>query len=256
MTRVLTYYIAAMAAIMLLILAVAPAGASDLPSIAASTYKLYEGDRGICSVTFLKNDKDGALFLTAAHCVDGGDRLNVREQTLDQKDLKTVLSENISYVKAVRTLKQKDIAIIQTMDKGSTFTAPGVDIATPTEANGALKFGDKLIVVGYPAAEALSVTEGTFAGKVAQVFSELDKETPMYQTTVPVAGGNSGGGLYARIGDTWKLIGTVTGKRTDNDVMTWMQTAETVDTALKGYMSTGTFEPKPERPSQMGIDQR
>ena len=254
--RILLIYGVALTVLVGVFVVTSQAKASDLPAIAASTFKLYEGDRGICSTTFLRNDKDGAMFLTAAHCVDGTG-LNVREQTLDQKDLKTVLSEEVFYVKAIRTLKKLDVAILQTMDKSATFTAPGVDIAAPAEANEALKFGDKLIVVGYPAAEALSVTEGPYTGTVpvpGAVANDLD--APMYQTTVPVAGGNSGGGLYARIADTWKLIGTVTAKRMDNDIMTFYQTAETVDTVLKGYVSSGTYETKRERPSQMGIDQR
>lgn len=272
MTRVLTYYLAAMAAIMLLILAIAPAGASDLQSITAATYKLYEGDRGICSVTFLKNDKEGALFLTAAHCVDGSN-FNLRKQVLDPKNLRDVLSEEVYYVKPVRTLVKKDVAIIQLTNKAIQISAPTVDIATVEEA-AALKTGDDLIAVGYPAASYVSVTKGTFVGKVQQVFTDLDQDTPMYQTTVPVAGGNSGGALYALFptGDdpvpgkayqkvegkdfTWKLIGTTTGMRTDNSVMTWFQTAETVNEVLKGYVNSAKFEAEPERPSQMGIDQR
>lgn len=249
-----------------------PAKASDLATITAATYKLYEGDRGICSVTFLKNDTDGALFLTAAHCVDGSN-FNIRKQVLDPKNLRDVLSEEIYYVKAVRTLVKKDIAVIQLTNKDLKISAPTVDIATVEEAK-ALKTGDQLIAVGYPAASYVSVTNGTFVGKVPQVFPDLDQDTPMYQTTVPVAGGNSGGALYALFptGDdpvpgkayervegkdfTWKLIGTTTGMRTDNSVMTWFQTSETVNEALKGYVNKEKFEAKPERPSQMGIDQR
>lgn len=231
-----------------------PAKASDLATITAATYKLYEGDRGICSVTFLKNDKDGALFLTAAHCVDGSN-FNIRKQVLDPKNLRDVLSEEIYYVKAVRTLVKKDVAVIQLTNKDLKIPAPTVDIATVEEA-AALKTGDQLIAVGYPAASYVSVTNGTFVGKVPQVFPDLDQDTPMYQTTVPVAGGNSGGALYARIGDTWKMIGTTTGMRTDNSVMTWFQTSETVNEVLKGYMNTAKFEEAPQRPSQMGIDQR
>jgi S1-C subfamily serine protease len=213
------------------------ASASDMAATANATFKLYDGNSGICSTTFMKNDKEGAIFLTAAHCVDGSDNLNVRVQRLDEKDLTTVLSERVYYVKAVKTLVKKDIALLQVRDKEVAFGVQPVDIATVEEAK-ALRIGDPLMAVGYPAAEALAITKGEYTGIVPSVFPSLD--TPMYQTTVPVAGGNSGGALYANFKGEWKLIGTTTGKRTDNDIMTWFQTAETVNEVLKGYVTTGS----------------
>lgn len=240
-----------------------PAYSSDLSSIVPATYKLHDGSDGICSMTLVKNDKNDVVFLTAAHCI--GDKpednlgLNVRKMYLD-KDMRTPLREEVFYLKAAKTIKKKDIALLKVKASDIQFDEAVVDIATVEEAN-SLKIGDDVIVAGYPAAEALSITKGTFAGKVAQVFSELDKDVPMYQTTVPLAGGNSGGGLYAEFDGTWKLIGTVTGKRNDNDVMTWMQTAETVQEALRGFVKIGDTakaEPMPAENTHPGlrIDER
>lgn len=220
----------------------APASASDLQTIASATFKLYDGHApadGMCSVTFIGNDERGALFLTAAHCVEGGEDYNVRRLKLDQKDLMTPLSAEVYYVKAVRTLKSKDIALLQVRDKDVNFYETVPDVATVEEAN-TLRIGDELRVVGYPAAEVLTITSGEFAGKRSNVFAPagLDKNTPIYQTTVGVAGGNSGGGLYAKFDGEWKLIGTTTGKRRDNEVMTFFQTSETVHEVLTGFYPT------------------
>lgn len=238
------------------------ASASDMKTIAAATFKLYDGNSGMCSVTFLGNDKDGALFLTANHCVDGSN-LNLRRQKLDAKTLKDVLSEQVVYVKVVRSAKGNDIAILQAKDKDIKFPEKTVDIATLDEAN-ALVVGDPVMVAGYPAAEMFAFTKGEFTGKVPAI---LDMDVVMYQTTVPVAGGNSGGALYGKFGDEYKLIGTTTAKRTDNDIMTYFQTAESVASMLKGFVKLPDAEKpsnKLEAPKElkndvnpgMGIDQR
>lgn len=229
--------------------------ASDLKTIAAATFKLYDASgEGFCSSTFLKNDDGGALFLTAYHCVDGKvdnktgyfeNPIYLHKDKLDPRDLKTVLSSEHFAIKRVKGLEKDDIAILQLMDKDVKFAEIGPDIASIEEAN-TLVIGDDLIAVGFPAAQTKSITKGTFAAKVPNPFKGL--ESVMYQTTVPIAGGNSGGALYAKFGDQWKLIGTTTGMRTDNSVMTWFQTAETVHKAVRGY-GLGikvTEAPKPE----------
>lgn len=236
-----------------------PAYASEITTIGPATYKLYGGTDAHCSMTLVKNEKDDVVFLTAAHCVDADDdTMNLRKQVYD-KDLRTVIGEEVYYLKAVKTIKNKDIALLKVKMTDVQFDEAVVDIASVDEAN-KLKFGQDLIVVGYPAAETLSLTKGTFAGKIPSPFSELDKDTPMYQTTVPLAGGNSGGGLYAEFDGTWKLVGTVTGMRRDNSVMTYMQTVETVHEALRGFVTTGDkkvdIDKKAIRAGSLNIDER
>lgn len=211
------------------------ASASDMKTIAAATFKLYDasGD-GFCSTTFLKNDKDGALFLTAAHCADGKG-FSVRKQTVDPKNLRDILSEEVVYLKAVKTLAKKDIAVLQALDKSIEFPQKPVDFASIDEAN-TLEIGNDLLIAGYPAALAKAITKVQFTGKIAGLASlDLDADTPVYQVTGGVAGGNSGGGLYAQFGGEWKLIGTTTAMRRDNAIMSFFQTAETVAEALRGY---------------------
>jgi S1-C subfamily serine protease len=236
------------------------ARAADLQTIANATYKLYEGERGGCSVTFLKNDPNGALFLTAAHCVDGNVNMNVREQVIDQTDLKTVLSEQVYYAKAIRTLNKNDVAILQLRDKDVKIAkATGIDIATPEEAQVALAIGTPLIAVGYPAAENLAIVRGEYSSRIPSPFAGRSAapfaHEPMYQTTVRVAGGMSGGGLYAEIYGTWKLVGTTTARRLDNEVMTYFQTADTVNKILQGFVQIVAAD-KADSPAKPVIEQK
>lgn len=235
------------------------AKASELSDITQSTVKLYAFGLGNCSATFLQNTPEGAQFLTAAHCVEGKKgELTIRRQRLNDKF--ELISEEVFYLKAVRTLGRKDVAILQTTDNMAHFNMPGVDVATPEEA-ATLNVGDRIIAVGYPGADQLAVTSGEFTAIVPVPMglkSLLD--APMYQTTVPVAGGNSGGGLYAQFDGEWKLIGTTTAKRQDNDIMTYFQTADTVNEVLKGFVTNGTFQQPIDkqaiRQSPLTIDQR
>lgn len=222
--------------------------ASSLKEAADATYKLYQGNDGICSMTFVGNDEDGAIFLTARHCVDGKD-LNFRVQKLNDKY--EVIGEEIHYLKVLRQVKDDDTAILQVTDKTVALAIPAVEIATPDEAK-SLEFGQDLVVLGFPAADQKSVTKGNFTAKVKGVLGV----TEQYQTTVPVAGGNSGGGLYTDFCvDTtpndnnsvatceYKLIGTTSASRIDNTIMSYFSTAEAVKRVLAGYLHNTSAAP-------------
>lgn len=206
------------------------ANASTIKEAADATYKLYQGNDGICSMTFVGNDAEGAIFLTAAHCVDGSE-LNFRTQKLNDKY--EVLSEEIHYLKVLRSTTKDDTAILQVTDKDVALAQAAVEVATPEEAS-KVEFGQDLIVLGFPAADQKSITKGNFTGKVKGVLQTQEQ----YLTTVPVAGGNSGGGLYAQFDGEYKLIGTTSAKRRDNDIMTYFSTADAVKRVLAGFLNT------------------
>ena len=219
--------------------------ATTLQEAANATYKLYDGEDGICSMTFVGNDEHGAIFLTAGHCVDAPKspdpkstdpevfKLNVRTQTINDKH--AVTDEEIHYLKVLRKLPDDDTALLQAASKDFTLSTAAVEVATPEEAK-KMEFGQDLMVLGYPAAEQKSVTKGNFTAVIAGVLGVKEQ----YQTTVPVAGGNSGGGLYTKIGDEYKLIGTTSAKRRDNDIMTYFSTADAVKRVLAGFLNTNT----------------
>lgn len=211
------------------------AKATTLKEAADATYKLYEGTDGICSMTFIGNDDQGAIFLTAAHCVDRKN-LNFRVQKLNKKY--ELIGEEIHYLKVLRTIKDDDTAILQVTDKDIALGIAAVEIASPDEGN-QIEFGQDLAVLGFPAADEKSVTKGNFTAKRKGVLGI----TEQYQTTVPVAGGNSGGGLYTKFGDEYKLIGTTSASRTDNDIMSYFSTIEAIKRVTAGFLYNTSAAP-------------
>lgn len=248
----------------LVLYAMAPAFAASLETSAAATYKLYEGDRGICSIQHIKNIDEGALMLTASHCVQGGKdakfSLHLENQgtSIGPKDVQTleIKDERVFYLRVLRDDPKSDVAILVTKTKtaGAELGDP-IDLATVDEAN-SVKFGDDLIVLGFPAAEQKTITKGQFTGKINGILNTQYN----YQTNIPVAGGNSGGGLYANFPkadgtDDWKLIGTTFAKRNDNDIMTYFSVAEAIKEITAGYMKQGEA-PTPVAPKGTTIDER
>lgn len=232
--------------------------AASLETSANATYKLYEDGDGICSVQFIGNNDEGALFLTAAHCVDdsmakdqfGKEKpkhiYDVRVEVQDPKTL-DVIGERIFYLKPLRVRKVQDVALLITREStaGAEFGAP-IDLATVDEAN-SVKFGDDLVVLGFPAAQEKTITKGQFTKKIQGVL-DLDFN---YQTNIPIAGGNSGGGLYANFPkdgvDNWKLIGTASASRRDNSIMSYFSVSEAIKDLLAGYIKapvSGAAAPK------------
>lgn len=232
--------------------------ASDLKTAAEATFKIYDGDRGMCSSTFYRNDPAGALFITAAHCVDGkGSQYNLRRQNVEVgATAYNVLSETVYHIKAIKTLKRDDVALIQLKDKAVTFSEKPVDFITPDEA-AKIDLGTEMMAVGYPFGAELTVTKGEFTAKTPGI-AQLDIDGPLYRFTATVNGGNSGGGLYAKVGDDWKYVGTVNVKmnRTDG-VAQWGTTPETIDKLLTGFkVSAATGEPVIGLKSAGSIDER
>lgn len=230
--------------------------ATTLKEAGDATFKLYQADKGICTANFVGHDKDGELFLTAAHCVVGSAdqrmSLNLRKRTVDKADAKTVLSEQVYYVKVIRDMPKKDVALLQIRDSAIKLNVEPIEIASVEEAS-SVEFGSALLGIGYPKGTSLSLSQGAMAELVPSPFDGLD--AIMYQTTVTLAQGNSGGGLYAKIGDEYKLIGTATGMRTDTSIITYYQTAESINEVLRGFV-TSYKEPSPAKPTAGSADER
>ncbi len=262
MNKSLMYALAAAGAL-LICFVVTSVFAASLETSANATYKLYEDNEGICSIQHIKNVDEGALMLTASHCVQAkkstfsihlinqGTSVGPRdEQSLEIKD------ERVFYLRVLRDDPKSDVALLVTKSKtaGAELGDP-IDLATVDEAN-SVKFGDDLIVLGFPAVKEKTLTKGQFTGKINGV---LDTQYN-YQTNIPIAGGNSGGGLYANFPGTdgvanWKLIGTTFAKRSDNDVMTYFSVAEAIKEITAGYMKQGETQ-TPVAPKATTIDER
>lgn len=213
------------------------ASASTLVDIQKGSMKLFEGDRGICSTTVVDADK----LLTAAHCVEGAN-LNVRFQVFD-KDL-NVVREEVIYVKAIRTLKTKDIALLAPLDAGFKFTDGGavvIDVASTEETNATIAFGVPVRAVGFPKAMELTVTDGVFENKVASV-DKATWDSLLYKISAPITGGNSGGALYAEFDGAYKLIGVNVAGFRDVSFMNYAVPIESVHAVLAGFVHAQTIE--------------
>lgn len=212
------------------------ANASSIQDIANATYKLYSGDTPICTAVAVAENK----LITAAHC--DSDNMNIRIQ--NQNENFELESETIQYLKPIRTFKRKDVMLLE--HKGNwTKNSTIVDIATEKEANEHLKFGVETIAVGYPMVKEITLTKGEFGQKVKSP-SEDFWDSPLYKTTVPITGGNSGGGFYTKINGEYKLVGLVVGGYRNVSFMNYAIPIENVILATKGFLGTEKSVPETE----------
>ncbi len=249
---------AAIGAIVLLWLALTAsltiAHASSLDEIQRGTLMLYNGTDGFCSGTLVAPD----MILSAAHCADNGDGVNVRVQTLDEQE--HVLSEKIVYVKAVRTLKAWDVALFSPLDPKVNFVqAFGdavaiIDIASDDEAH-AIKFGARVIAVGYPKAFQLQITDGLWSG--TKFLTGMGYEHAVYKISSPITGGNSGGGLYIAGTDAgaYKLLGVNVAGFRDVSFMNYATSHDAVDAVTKGFVTAKLMEQIGDKPGD-GTDSK
>lgn len=257
MSKIIAIFALALSGAILILFVMSSAFAASLETSANATYKLYENGTGMCSAQHVKNIDEGALFLTAAHCVDNDKadysiRLENRGTSpgpIADRAFE-VTDERVFHVRVLRSDEKTDVAIFVTKSKtaGAELGDP-IDIASVDEAN-TVKFGDDVVVLGFPAAEEKTITKGQFTGKINGILGLQFN----YQTNVPVAGGNSGGGLYAKFGDSWKLIGTTSATRRDNSIMTYFSVSEAVWDALAGYVNKE--RPAPKTPDTGAVDER
>lgn len=237
-----------------LLMLAAGARASSLDDIQKGTLMIYSGSDGFCSGTLIAPD----LILSAAHCADNGDGINVRVQVLDEKE--DVMSEKLVYVKAVRTLKDWDVALFSPKDSKTNFvqafgsSVAVVDIASDDEAK-AVKLGDRVIAFGYPKAFQLQVTDGLWSGM--KFIKDGIWKHPLYKISAPITGGNSGGGLYLLLPDqSLKLLGVNVAGFRDVAFMNYAASHDAVVAVTQGFV-TAEFKERAgnDRPGE-GIDSK
>lgn len=198
----------AMVAITVLVFSPNPARASDIAGIAGATYVLHEDGDAICTAQAVDTD-DGLLILTANHCVDNRSAaFSVNLVTFDEAKFDKKVAETAYFLDVVRRDAKTDIAVLRPIDKSIDLDT--VDLATVDEADAALSTGVPVLVAGFPGTDTapmgdLLITDGRYVGLSKSYAPGTDG--PLYRTTVSVHYGNSGGGLYVQVGDSWKLVG-------------------------------------------------
>lgn len=161
-----------------------------------------------CSGVIISSEREGGYgpvktqILTAKHCIRGSDVV-----TIDIRDNETgaLVSTLKQYYDVVRK-GSTDLALIELRDKQNMY--PTAKIADALEVG----LGDKVWCVGFPFTFDKLITEGTFQmvtrGPMRE-DSNPENQTPnkFIVATAPVAGGNSGGGLFQKNGGGFELIG-------------------------------------------------
>lgn len=190
-----------------LVFGMSAAQASTLADIEAGTYLLHSNGEPVCSAQAVTASGQ-TLLITADHCTD---TLNAEYAIhflhRDPEDISRKISEQVYYAEVIKRVPESDIAILRTL---ADAELPTVDMAIPVIAKRALSKGTKVLVAGYPHTatapiQDLVFTEGMFTG-LSKSWMPSVKST-MYRTTGSVHYGNSGGGLYAMVGGTWRLVG-------------------------------------------------
>lgn len=189
-------------------LAIAPqVQASDVGQIAAGTYILHRDGQPGCTAQVVGTDA-GQRILTAQHCVDLVDaQYSINRATFDPVLFDKKVVETAYFAEVIRRDKNADVAVLRLMDQSIVLDA--VDIATTEEAKATAK-GEAVLIAGYPDTNDAPIgdlvfTDGRFVG-LSNAYEKSIKGS-FYRTSASVHYGNSGGGLYADIDGTWKLIG-------------------------------------------------
>jgi S1-C subfamily serine protease len=174
---------------------------------------LYSNGVPICSAQIVHSEKGRGdigvetVVLTANHCISSPSSdlsFAVAKVTDDNK----MLSVTLYGADLVKQHPKHEIAVLKLRDTETVF--PAVDVATAEEAKEALAKGTRILAVGYPGTSNLPmndliITDGLYVGLTDSMVKSV--EVLMYRTTISIWYGNSGGGLYALIGDDWKFVG-------------------------------------------------
>lgn len=227
--------------------AISGANALTLSEAADATYALYEDGRRICSATAVSPTQ----LITAYHCINGANdksnTISIGMETLDAKQ--KVLSQTFNYVIFVRTDKKKDVAMIELKDKSMKFDQYVKTCEKPSE----LKMGDRLWALGYPKGLEKTLTEGMFSSLVdMEGLTQGDIEGVFYKTTVPLTGGNSGGGLYRLDSQGFCYTGTATAGFRDVSFMTYFSPLESAEFITKNLLVFKEDEKKAESGDDVG----
>lgn len=187
------------------------------------------------------------LVLTAEHCVSDDLTLQVLKFNSDYEEV----GQTHEKLKVIRTNKKYDQALFEVMD-------PSVDLnyvkICETELDDK-DFGKPVTAVGFPLVITKLETKGTYQG-----FMDIDHlmgedYKPFYLVQIPIAGGNSGGGLFRVEGydssETMKgPINCLTGIATANtfrqgyESMSWFSTLKGIKETTSGVVLTALQKTK------------
>ena len=169
-----------------------------------------------CSAVHVDIPQTGDFYLTAKHCVVGDKEGYF---TTERRDGAKLLEEKKNYFEVERQSGSRDLALLKMREPTNL---PKATIAENIKVDE----GDEVWAVGYPLAWTRTITEGLYNG--TQVLGEdigSKEDIEFIRSSPPIAGGNSGGGLFQKNPDNGKfeLIGvTSMGARSATHVSLWV----------------------------------
>lgn len=194
--------------------AAAPAYAETIQEVADSVYRVYDANlQTICSSVAISETR----LLTASHCLDNSVFLVFNK--FDPKG--TIVSSTVVPVFTINRDRKSDVAVIELMDR--SFKLDPTRICTENH----FQLGDQAFAIGYPKGQELTLTEGMFTSHSWLVSLGLDG--PFYKTTIPITGGNSGGGLFISDPMGYCLTGLATASYKDISFMSYFSTLESIE---------------------------
>lgn len=202
------------------------AGTNFNPKYEETVYQLYQGDTAICSSVGVEED----LLVTAAHCVTGpSNSFNIRvKKTDDYGDVLSFTSYSLSLIEANAGL---DTAILRIRDKSMKLNTSPL-----CNSDKDYRLQTPLFAIGYPRGAELTITKGEFTART-NLKRELGMSGAFYKTTVPIMGGNSGGGLFAYENGQACLTGLATAGYNDVSFQTYFSVLDSVKQIYNKYRS-------------------
>lgn len=170
------------------------------------------------------------LVLTADHCV--ADNLTLQIQKFNS-NYEEVGQEHLK-LKVIKRLPEYDQALFEIESGELEYTK-----LCKTELEDG-DFGKELTAIGYPLVITKLQTKGTFQGFMD--LSELmgQKYKPFYLANLPIAGGNSGGGVFREEDGSMCLTGLATANtyRQGYESMTWFSSLTGLKSLTSGLVLT------------------
>lgn len=241
-----------------------PSQASTLQDIKAATVVLFinpsDGHNAICSAEFVSQD----TLITASHCVlnaDASGKVLYSFFWKAQFDANQDMTSGQVFRVTPKVIDRvNDVATLTVIDSDK-IVHPSVDIASAADIKSiGLDTGTPVIAAGYPLQGPFTITDGLFTspvkGPLAQSSPGIEAAIPeatgmFYQVTAPIAEGSSGGGLYTKIGDTYKLLGVASGidRTNGQSFISFFSESAPILVALNGATpSPTTLIPDPATP--------
>jgi S1-C subfamily serine protease len=183
---------------------------------------------------FLFSSKD--YIITNWHVVKGASSIEVKFPNGEVIKAKVLAKDS-----------QNDIAVLKLSQSPST-QIPDLNFGDSSK----VRPGDKVFTIGYPASSILGKNQKITDGIVSSITGIEDDPT-MFQTTVPIQPGNSGGPLFNESGE---VIGITTASLSLNAIRSLGAVPQNVNYAIKSSFMNNLLTTIPKTllsPSERGI---